>query len=56
MVRVGTGIAPPGTHPVPNPGYTPYSTVSHAGQCTGQYGGVNMVVGLNSVGQLTLDA
>ena len=54
---VGTGIAPPGTHPVPypTPGTPPprctmATRVHAAGHC------LNMAVGLKSVGQLTLGA
>ena len=49
------GIAPPGTHPVPHtPGtpLPPWTGVHHAARSGSQ---VNMVVGLKSVAQLTLD-
>ena len=52
------GIAPsqhpPGTHPVPHPGYTPCTTVTavHGLGMLSRRG--NMVVGLISVHQLTL--
>ena len=50
------GIAPPATHPPPHPGYTPSGLAVHAVRCTGCPGGLNKVVGLISVEQLTLDA
>ena len=65
VLGLGTGIAPPsthpytlpGTHPVPHPGYTPASTAGppHRLQC-GTVRGTqsNMAVGLRSVHQLSL--
>ena len=50
------GIAPPGTHPLPHPGYTPLLDYWHVHCCTGMSADPNMVVGLKSVYQLTLDA
>ena len=54
-LRVGTGIAPLRTHPVPHPGYTPPHATRQ--QCTREQlvHGRNMVVGLISVEQLSLD-
>ena len=54
MVLVGTGIAPPGTHPViPPPRVHPPSHCTVTGLLGLAVPG-NMVVGLRSVGQLSL--
>ena len=55
---LGTGIAPPTTHPATHtPGTPPPHRAVPPGmvqRCTGMYGGVNSVVGLKSVHQLSL--
>ena len=55
VLRVGTGIALPGTHPLPTPGTPPlhHGPVLHppSVQCRG----LNIAVGLISVEQLSLD-
>ena len=62
VLGLGTGIALPGTHPArttpgtpPHPGYTPAPTVTAVHGPGMQSRGSNMVVGLKSVEQLTLD-
>ena len=52
----GTGIAPPGTHPLPHPGYTPPAPTATMQVFKGTSARVEVVVGLRSVDQLTLDA
>ena len=60
---MGTGIALPTTHPYPHhpgytspPGYTSAGWTGMTGWCSGHAGQRNMVVGLRSVAQLSLDA
>ena len=52
---MGTGIAPSRTHPVPTPGTPPLAPSWHVSVLSGQCGQLNVVVGLRSVDQLSLD-
>ena len=51
--RVGTGIALPGTHPYPHPGYTPPLPALASRRVAAPRYQTNSAVGLKSVAQLT---